>query len=199
MKEQLQIRKRLKNERDLMRLYEQKQDLAETAEEKAEASKEIAKALVLIKKLEANLKDLGEIPEKWSQTKNPDFTDAVFFKKFFIFTGIIALLIVAAKFSGIRLIHPYMWWIFTYCAGLSIGLYFFMKKGINTSSFPNYMMIATMIRLFLTLSIMMIYLVKVPDPERKLFAINFIILYFLYVVFEIKTLLSNLQQNSKRS
>lgn len=199
MKEQLQIRKRLKNTRDLLRVYEQKQDLAESQEEKMEASKEIDKATVLISKLEDDLKELGPAPENWSQKGNPAFTDSLFFKKFFIFTGIIALLIVAIKFSGLRLAHPYIWFMFIYCAGLSVGLYFFMKKGINTSSFPNYVMLATMIRLFLTLSIMMIYLVKVPDPERKLFAINFIILYFLYVVFEIKTLLSNLHQNSKKS
>jgi len=88
---------------------------------------------------------------------------------------------------------------FIYCAGLSVGLYFFMKKGINTSTFPNYVMIATMVRMFSTLSIMMIYRVNVSDPELKLFAINFIILFFLYLVFEIKTLLANLHQNSKRS
>ena len=199
MKEQLQIHKRLKNARDLMRVYEQKEELAETTEEKAEATAEIAKTLISIKKLEAELKDLGEIPQDWAQEINPKITDAIFFKKFFIFTGLIALLIIASKYSGLRLVHPYIWLIFSYCAGLSVALYFFMKKGLNTSSFPNYMMIATMIRLFLTLSIMMIYLVKVPDPERKLFAINFIILYFLYVGFEIKTLLSNLQQNSKKS
>ena len=199
MKEQLQIRKRLKNARDLMRVYEQKQDLAENQEEKTEAAEEVAKTLTQIKKLENELRDLGEMPEKWSQENNPKVTDTDFFKKFFIFTGIIALLIVGAKFSEVRLIHPYVWWMFIYCAVLSVGLYFFMKKGINTSTFPNYMMIATMLRLFLTLSIMMIYLVKVPDPERKLFAINFIILYFLYVGFEIKTLFPNLQQNSKRS
>lgn len=96
MKEQLQIHKRLKNARDLMRVYEQKEELAETTEEKSEAAAEISKVLESIKKLEAELKELGGVPQEWSQETNPKVTDAIFFKKFFIFSGLIVLVIIAS-------------------------------------------------------------------------------------------------------
>ena len=83
-----------------------------------------------------------------------------------------------------------MWMVYS-SIHLSYGL---IRKNldIDTTLLP---LVGLSLRLFLTLATIM-FLVTSGIKDSKLFVMNFVAIYFLYLGFEIMALLSNLRRNS---
>lgn len=108
----------------------------------------------------------------------------------------VAAVITVLYFTVPNIIHPHIWGIQGFLILMSLATYPMVKRTMNTENFSNGIMGSTGIRLFGSLIAMMIYLFTVK-VQPVLFAFSFFILYFLYVGFEIRTLLSNLRENSE--
>ncbi len=117
-----------------------------------------------------------------------------------IFTSILAIIIFIAKHFLIpSMIHPEIWIMLAYFFILSIVGHRIIEKGIrsNKDNMAIYYFAVMLIRLLISAIFITIYL-YMGVPEITIFFANFFILYLLYVAFEIKTLLTNLQRNSKQ-
>lgn len=120
--------------------------------------------------------------------------------KISVFTGILILvsycLLEVFKFS---FVHPaiyqilgFLWFLYT-----SIHItYLLVAKNPNIES-AILPLVGLGLRFLVSLFTVMFYLIKFPD-NSALFVLNFMVVYLIYVVFEITALLSNLRRNSSQ-
>lgn len=120
--------------------------------------------------------------------------------KISVFTGILILvsycLLEVFKFS---FVHPaiyqilgFLWFLYT-----SIHItYLLVAKNSNIES-AILPLVGLGLRFLVSLFTVMFYLIKFPE-NSALFVLNFMVVYLIYVVFEITALLSNLRRNSSQ-
>lgn len=120
--------------------------------------------------------------------------------KISVFTGVLILvsycLMEVLNFS---FVHPaiyqiigFLWFLYT-----SIHFtYLLVAKNPNIDS-AILPLVGLGLRFVVTLFTLMVWLMKHPE-NSKLFVLNFMVIYFVYVVFEITALLSNLRRNSSQ-
>jgi small-conductance mechanosensitive channel len=125
--------------------------------------------------------------------------------KILIFTAILAIAIfVAEQFLIPGFIHTAIWVMLGYFFVLSVLGHRIVEKGIrsNQDNIVLYYFTVMLIRLLVSAIFIAGYLYigtrEIGTREITIFIANFFILYLLYVTFEIKTLLTNLQRNSKQ-
>lgn len=120
--------------------------------------------------------------------------------KISVFTGILILisycLLEVFQFS---FVHPaiyqilgFLWFLYT-----SIHITYMLvaeNPNIESAILP---LVGLGLRFLVSLFTVMFYLIKFPD-NSALFVINFMVVYLIYVVFEITALLSNLRRNSSQ-
>lgn len=120
--------------------------------------------------------------------------------KISVFTGILILisycLLEVFQFSfvhhAIYQILGFLWFLYT-----SIHItYMLVAKNPNIES-AILPLVGLGLRFLVSLFTVMFYLIKFPD-NSALFVINFMVVYLIYVVFEITALLSNLRRNSSQ-
>ncbi|MCC5945813.1 MAG: hypothetical protein JJT94_12845 [Bernardetiaceae bacterium] len=117
--------------------------------------------------------------------------------RFILVTIAVAIAIFAFTQLFESYTHPHIWYIFAYCASLSFLSFLLTARGMQSQDFANYGMASTGLRLFLSVGVIVTYLMKVGESPL-LFAVTFFILYFFYMGFEILALLANLRQNSEQ-
>lgn len=102
-----------------------------------------------------------------------------------------------AFFSEFFWIHPKKWTILTFFFLLaSVNRYTLIKVGQDSALFITLFLGTLVFRLLGSLTFLLIFLAK-GVKEPKIFALNFLIVYFFYLFFEIYDLLNNLRPNSK--
>ncbi|MEP2026738.1 MAG: hypothetical protein ABJH98_18215 [Reichenbachiella sp.] len=120
--------------------------------------------------------------------------------KISVFTGILILisycLLEVFEFS---FVHPaiyqilgFLWFLYT-----SIHITYLLvakNPNIEQAILP---LVGLGLRFLVSLFTVMFYLIKYPE-NSALFVINFMVVYLIYVVFEITALLSNLRRNSSQ-
>ena len=123
-----------------------------------------------------------------------------FFTQLIALTAIIVAVCVGIEQMAWAQLHPYTWPILLYNVLLSTLSFLILTRGIGEGKdawdFNNHFMGNTAFRLFITAILLFIYYYKVK-VEAISFTITFFAFYFIYTIFEIKYLLSNLRQNSK--
>jgi FtsH-binding integral membrane protein len=122
--------------------------------------------------------------------------DTGLLKSFALFVAVIVAFLGGLSLFAPAYFHAHSWWFLVYCMALSAGTYAITKKGLNNENFANMVMAATGIRLLLSAVLILIYL-QYNEQNKLLFVITFFVLYFLFLGFEIRTLLSKLRQNSE--
>ena len=96
------------------------------------------------------------------------------------------------------ILHAYKWYLLVFFATQSLFTTFLTSFGLknDTEYFQNYYFSAMIIRMLLCIAAIF-YVVYQGVEKQLLFILTFFGLYFCYISFEIKSLLSNLRQNSK--
>lgn len=116
-----------------------------------------------------------------------------------VLTVILVIALLVIDYTGVYGLHKHTWWILLYNVLLAVGSFFMIKKGSKGDNydFYNYFMGNTAVRLLLSATLFLIYFLNVKE-NRIQFIITFFSFYFIYTVFEIKSLLANLRSNSER-
>ena len=124
-----------------------------------------------------------------------------FFKKLLFIT--VAVLLIAGitpYISKAPIIHSYIFWIILYFVLLTAGTYLFVVRGLRRDLFAlqNRYMASLAIRLLLSAACIILYIVLVKTAKIS-FVLNFFAVYFVYTVFEIRSLLTNLRAHLKNA
>ncbi len=117
----------------------------------------------------------------------------------FLFTTLVAISIFLLKYIlQVSFIHDTIWYILLYVLFQTLFSFWIIGLGIQKSqeSFIKYTMTATIIRLTLSLLIIFVAL-QLGINHRLSFVLNFLITYFIFLIFELISLLANLRANSK--
>lgn len=120
--------------------------------------------------------------------------------KISVFTGILILISYCfLEVFELPFVHPaiyqilgFLWFLYT-----SIHFTYLLATkvpNLDTSMLP---LVGLGLRFIVTLFTLLVWLMKHPD-NAKLFVLNFMVVYLIYVVFEIIALLSNLRRNSSQ-
>ncbi|WP_027002244.1 hypothetical protein [Hugenholtzia roseola] len=124
--------------------------------------------------------------------------DGGFLKSFAFFVALIVAIMGGVALFAPAYFHVHAWWVLGYCTLLTLVTYMISKKGLGNEDFANMTLAATGIRLLLSAVVLFVYLYY-QRQNQMLFAFTFFILYFLFIGFEIRTLLAKLRQNSDSS
>lgn len=113
---------------------------------------------------------------------------------FTIFIGI--ALFLAQQLSHSSWTHPYIWYILTFFFGLSFLFHRLMENGMkdDRKKFVNFYLTTIVVRLIASIIFIGVCLYS-GLTDSLLFTINFFVLYFLYMGFEIYGLYRNLRRN----
>ena len=109
-------------------------------------------------------------------------------------------IVVDGFLPAVQLFHPYKWGLIAFFVILTLVTTGLSEYGLKSGKefFSNFYMLSILVRMFL--SIIFIFILILADAENPfLLVIDFFILYFFYIVFEIYFLLGNLRANSKNS
>ena len=123
----------------------------------------------------------------------------MFLRRLLLFTallaGLAALLKYAVRWEGL---HPLVWLLLGFFTVLAGFTYYFVEGGRqrNPGHFNAYFMGALVMRLFVSIGLFAAYLFLYSGKELS-FALHFIVLYFLYMGFEIYHIVRNLRPFSK--
>jgi hypothetical protein len=112
----------------------------------------------------------------------------------------VSLTLLLGQINNGALLHPYIWCMQGYFLGLAIVVHYVVSYGLENQKDSAYLfyMGGMFLRLFLSLGLLVMYLL-LATPERNAIVIgtaNFLFLYLLYALVEIKSFLSNLRRNS---
>ncbi|MCS6969004.1 MAG: hypothetical protein RMJ44_06350 [Cytophagales bacterium] len=98
------------------------------------------------------------------------------------------------------LIAPHSWYLLIYFFVITLSNYYLLYKGIKSPlDFSSYTLGATAVRLLISAAIVGIFFWLEKDRfTRWHFIVTFFVMYFLFTVFEIHSLVSNLRRNCGR-
>ncbi len=111
---------------------------------------------------------------------------------------LVAIFLIEPLLNPQTLIHEKIWNLFSVFFLLSFFTSFITNNalGKNKSNLLIYYLLATIVRIFVSLIVLLLY-ISLGVSDRNIFVGNFFLIYFFYMVFEIYFLLTNLQANSK--
>lgn len=100
-----------------------------------------------------------------------------------------------------ELIAPYFWYLPGYFFAVTLLTYYMIHQSAKKPlDFPNYTLGATAVRLVISAVVLGIFFWQEKrQAARWHFTIAFFVMYFLFTAFEIKSLMSNLRQNSEKA
>lgn len=122
-----------------------------------------------------------------------------FYRQFFLFALVLGVLLYALRLAfGPGFVHPRTGLLFAYFAGLTLLTYGLMARLVARSAdnFVGAYLGGMTIRLLLSLSLLLIYLVRFGTHQNQdtlAFVGAFLFLYFSWAGFEIWAILSNLR------
>ena len=121
------------------------------------------------------------------------------FLPLFIFSTIIAVLIFSLQLAGFSWIYPLAWLIFAILFVLAFAGEAIVQRGLKgeEGNIILYVMGVTTVRLLISVVLALVFILT-DKPNAKLFAGNFVVLYLLYLGFDIYSLLTNLRSHSKK-
>lgn len=101
-------------------------------------------------------------------------------------------------FNGTLLI-PHFWLVYGFMAGITLLVYGLSIVGLKIGGDhqSSILLAAIVLRLLLTLSFLLVYVVKIR-VDAVLFLVNFFSIYLLFTVFEVYCLLCNLRHQIKK-
>ena len=107
------------------------------------------------------------------------------------------LLLALLKYGlALPYLHEWLWYIVVFVFLLTAASLIISWQGVRKSqeAVVKYVMGGTLVRF--TLSILAVYLaLKAGVPERMPFVVNFMVLYFVFLAFELYSLLTTLRAN----
>lgn len=114
-----------------------------------------------------------------------------------LFTAIVAVVIFLLKYIiRVTYIHDTIWYILLFVLFQTFFSVWVSHIGVQKShqAFVKYALVATVVRL--TLSIVFVFVaLQLGVAHRLSFVVNFLIMYFAFLVFEIISLLTTLRAN----
>ncbi|MGF1533096.1 MAG: hypothetical protein ACFCUI_05300 [Bernardetiaceae bacterium] len=118
-----------------------------------------------------------------------------FHLRLLLFTGVLLAVLAMVSWWQPAWVHQHAVWVIVYCASLTWATFALTSSKAGTKDFPNAVLGATAIRLFLSATALMIHLYLFKE-HRLVFILTFFISYFLFIGFEIKILLHTLQRKT---
>ncbi len=119
--------------------------------------------------------------------------------QFFIYTVLVAITILIIQYVEPDWIYHYVWLVVLFLFLITLGtirLTHIASKKLNKQFIQVYFAIMT-VRLLISLGFALIFIVKDRD-HVLVFGLNFIVLYLLFLGFEIYTILTNLRTHFKK-
>jgi hypothetical protein len=115
-----------------------------------------------------------------------------FLRRIVVFSVILGLMTTGLRFLvPAHYITPTLPWLFVFFIVVTITGYYFILRSSNTKfiRFINSYLLVTVVKLFLFIGVIFIYLLN-NRQDAAAFAISFFILYFCYMIFEVVNLVS---------
>jgi hypothetical protein len=115
-----------------------------------------------------------------------------FLLRIVVFSVILGLMTTGLRFLvPAHYITPTLPWLFVFFIVVTITGYYFILRSSNTKfiRFINSYLLVTVVKLFLFIGAIFIYLLN-NRQDAAAFAISFFILYFCYMIFEVVNLVS---------
>lgn len=114
--------------------------------------------------------------------------------KLLIFTLLLSGAVFFMQYLELPFIHQYIWYIIGFFFIQSLLTTFIAGKGIkkNSVNFPPFYFMSMILRLVLTIILAFVF-IAIQTPDLNVFVGNFLILYLLFLIFEIYSLLTNLR------
>ncbi|MCS7019096.1 MAG: hypothetical protein RMJ87_06130 [Cytophagales bacterium] len=124
-----------------------------------------------------------------------------FIKSLLLLTLLCAGTMVLLGLWQAQWIVAYSWYLLGYFFVITLLTYYLLYQSKHAPlDFPNYTLGATAVRLFVSAVILGIFFWYEKEPTMRWhFTVTFFVMYFLFTAFEIKSLISNLRQNSGKA
>lgn len=111
-----------------------------------------------------------------------------FFKQLFLFSTFVAVLVGLGSFiPTLRPYQDFSWMSFAFYVLLSIAIYWAANLGAKSSNkalFNNLLLVFMGGKMFLSLILLSLYYF-LTQPTSKIFVLPFLVIYFLYSIFEV--------------
>jgi hypothetical protein len=123
-----------------------------------------------------------------------------FFRNLILLTVVISIVIgILIKYSGFEFIHPLIWYTLGFFVLISGFTYYLTQLGHKNDpdNFQVYYFASMGFRFILSLGVIVLY-IFFYEEGRLQFVFNFFALYFLFIGFEIYSLLANLRPHLKK-
>lgn len=119
--------------------------------------------------------------------------------KLLIFTGVVCSLVFLFQKQGFGFVHSYAWYIIAFFFIQSLLTTLVAGKGLKKrqDKFPIYYFASMILRFVLTVIVAFVF-IALQTAELNEFIVNFFILYLLFLIFEIYSLLANLRAHLKK-
>lgn len=116
-----------------------------------------------------------------------------------LFTLFVGVTIFLLDFLNVPYVHVYVWYIYSFFAVLHLATHAFTLWGINNykENFAMFYFGAMIFRFFCSISLAFVIIYRGVD-EGMMFVVNFFILYFIFIIFEIYSIIANLRPHSKK-
>jgi hypothetical protein len=116
-----------------------------------------------------------------------------------LFSVLLALLTFGFRQLAPDLVHQGAFYVLLYFYLLTLLTHYLTRLGLHDSAerFSAYFFTAMVIRLLLSAAVVLLFLLR-GIPERIAFALNFVAVYFAFLIFEINTLLTTLRSNFQK-
>ncbi|SFC16942.1 hypothetical protein SAMN05421780_103146 [Flexibacter flexilis DSM 6793] len=119
---------------------------------------------------------------------------------FITFAIAVGLTLAIGQIEGGALLHRYIWYMHGYFFLIAILVHFIVEYGLKHFSDQAYLFYlgGMFTRLFVSVGLLTLYLLFGTEPRSAIVVgtANFLFLYLLYALVEIKSFLHNLRQNS---
>ena len=110
-----------------------------------------------------------------------------FFYSLFLITGLTAaILFFLHRLPALQSSANISWISLSAFVLLSLGMYFMAEsaaKSKNKNTFTSVVLMSTMVKMFLAILIIVVY-IKVVAPDSRLFVLPFLGIYFIFTIFE---------------
>ena len=109
-----------------------------------------------------------------------------------IFTAILAGIVLLLGQTDINLLHSHIWFMLLFFFCLTLLTMLIVLQSNQAKSFVVFYLSTVVFRLLISIMAAFVFLYFIPKQEVA-FIVNFFSFYLLFLLFEIKTLLSNLR------
>ena len=132
---------------------------------------------------------------------NPDNSSPylTFLRRILIFSAILGIIATGFYFLvPAKYITPALPFLFVFFIAVTLASFYYLLRSTGKAfiTFVNYYLLITLLKLFLFIGVIFLYMF-LNKPDAAPFAISFLVLYFLYMVFEVVNMVWHFKATQK--